>query len=197
MPNGEIQVYNLLRYPLGFDDSGASEAPNCCQEFALASDSISEDCSVVTTSTTTADNFLDDELDPFSFYLYCIVATNNVESGFSSLTTPTQTSPAPMPRIGPTLNATTINSTAIYLEWEPLETPDLLGPLEGYTLYVRTAATPGIGDALFEGEDILSFIATGLLASTEYTFVVEVSNRIGSAFGNNASATTEEGSKLL
>lgn len=189
MPNGEILMYDLLRLSLGFDD-GSIETVNCCEESLTNSSVFLEQCSQVT--TTQANDFNDDSLRPFSFYRYCIVASNGAGSAASNLSLLVQTSPASMPQLGPTLNATTINSTAIFLQWGALEILDLLGPLDGYTLYVRLPGDPLPGEVLFQGLD-QTFTATGLRASTEYVFTVEVSNGVGSVFGNNASATTDEG----
>lgn len=190
MPNGVIQTYDLFRVSFGFDSSGG-EAVNCCEEYVTMAGFFSEQCSQVITTATT--EYLDRSLDPFSYYSYCIVASNNVDSGFSALTPPMQTSPASMPLVGTTLNATTINSTDVLLQWDALDVSDLLGPLEGYTLYVRISGTPGLGEVLFVGDEQM-FIATNLLASTDYVFVVEVSNGVGSSLSNNATTTTEEGS---
>ena len=144
---------------------------------------------------TNALTTLDTNLDPFTFYTYCLIATNNVDSTFSRLATPTQTSPAFMPLRGPVLNATTLNSTAVFLEWDALDVSELLGPLQGYTLYVRVSGTPGLGEILSQGGQDQQFTATNLLASTEYVFVVLVSNGEGATPSNNATATTAEGSE--
>ena len=194
MPNGEILMYDLFRRSHGFDnDTGAGD--NCCEAYLQQDASqLPGDCSRVT--TTSQRMHVDQNLSPYSFYSYCLVATNNAASGSGPQTTPTQTSPAPMPLAGVSLNATAINSTAIFLEWDMLAVSDLLGPLEGYRLYARVARAPGgLGGVVFEGSE-QSYSATGLLASTEYVFVVEVSNGAGSSFSNNASATTLEGSEF-
>ena len=198
MPNGVVQRYSLFRLPLGFEnDTGRFTTTNCCEAFVLNVTTPTDDsrCSMVTT-TATQTSHLDVNLDPFSYYRYCVVATNDAGEGFSDLSTPIRTSPAPMPLIGPMLNASTLSSTAILLEWSALDISELLGPLQGYTLYGKIAGTLGLGEVLFrgaveEGEEF--YRATELLASTEYVFVVEVSNGVGSARSNNASAVTEEG----
>ena len=192
MPNGVIQVYDVFRLSLGFDRNSTRSEINCCEEYV--ENRVPEECTQVT--TTMAEEFLDINLYPFSFYRYCIIATNNAESAFSALTPLTRTSPAAMPLVGPTLNATTINSTAIFLEWGVLGISDLLGPLDGYTLYIQVSEAPGPRELLFQGND-QSFTATGLLASTEYIFIVEVSNGVGSTQSDSISAITDEGSELL
>lgn len=191
MPNGVIQAYDLFRLSMGFERV-MGLAINCCEVYLENAGLLPDQCTRVIATTDL--QYLDTNLGPFAFYSYCIVATNNADSASSALTPPTQTSPAPMPLIGPSLNATTINSTAIFLQWDSLDISELLGPLDGYTLYARIAGTPGLGDVVFQGDDEI-FIATGLLASTAYIFVVQVSNGVGSSLSNNASATTEEGSK--
>ena len=190
MPNGVIVVYDVFSIFFGFDNS-SRDTVNCCEVYA-DDNTIPDVCSLVTTTTET--DHLNTNLDPYSYYSYCVVATNNVGSGFSSLSPLAQTTPAPMPLIGPTLNATTINSTAVFLEWSPLEISDLLGPLDGYTVYQNIEGTPGLGGVISRQTDLF-FTVTGLLASTDYVFVVEVSNGVGTALSNNASATTEEGSE--
>ena len=82
-----------------------------------------------------------------------------------------------MPAVGPQLNASTINSTAIYLTWGSLDISELLGPLEGYTLYGRPAGGVGLGQVLFTGPE-QSYTATDLIASTEYVFVVSRTNHV-------------------
>ena len=194
MPNGVIQRYDVFQLSLGFASDGEGSEISCCEGYVRNESTLPEQCSRVTTVGGGVNSFLAQNLSSFSFYRYCIVATNNANSGFSPPSIPTQTSPASMPRLGPTLNATTTNSTSVFLQWSSLQVSDLLGPLAGYTLYARIAGTPELGDVIFQGSQ-MSFTATNLLASTEYVFTVEVSNGVGSALSNNASATTDEGSK--
>ena len=201
MPNGLIQSYHLLRKFIGFQV--VEDSLNCCEDFIRAAtpegsggneSSLADTCQLVSMTSAQQTYQVDDELRPYTFYQYCIVVTNNANSAVSPQTTPTRTEVAPMPLFGPELNATTINSTAIELVWGSLETSELLGPLVGYTLYIKFAEEEGIGEAIFSGLD-QSYTAVDLLASTEYVFVVAVSNGGGVAFSNNASAITDEGSE--
>ena len=192
MPNGIIQLYDIFRVTIGFESTGETP-PNCCDVFLQGVDPLPDQCSRLTSTNLTS--HLDTNLEPFTFYAYCLVATNNADSGFSGLATPTQTNPAPMPLRGPVLNATTLNSTAVLLEWDSLDISELLGPLRGYTLYVRVSGTPGLGEVLSQGVQEQQFVATDLQASTEYVFVVLVSNGVGATPSNNATATTAEGSE--
>lgn len=194
MPNGIIENYELLRKFVGFEISPSSI--NCCEQYLTNEFNMSEVCEFVTMTDFNETSFTDSELRPFTYYQYCIVATNGADSAFSPETTPTRTDPAPFPLAGPMLNATTLNSTAIELCWTSLDVADLLGPLEGYTLFGNIAGSSGLREELFSGLD-LNFVATGLIASTEYVFVVSVSNGEGVAFSNNDTAVTEEGSESI
>ena len=189
-PNGVIVRYTVLRRSLGFYNSTAGLA-NCCEEYVVSGNA-SQQCDFITETVPEVTSYTDTTLQAFSFYQYCTVVTNGADSSYSEFSFPTQTDPSPMPLVGPALNATTINSTAIQLYWGSLEISELLGPLEGYTLYGEIAGSPGLGDVLFTGLE-QSYVATGLIASTEYVFVVSVSNGRGDTLGNSASATTEEG----
>ena len=204
MPNGLVQNYRLLRKFLGFEL--IEDAVNCCENYlqttspegsALAEtvSPLVDVCQLVTTTSAQVTSYVDNELNPYTFYQYCVVVTNNADSAFSTQTLLTQTQVAPMPLVGPQLNATTINSTAIELVWGTLDVSQLLGPLVGYTLYVKVSGEEGPGDMIFTGLS-QSYIAVDLLASTEYEFVVSVSNGVGVMFGETASAITDEGSKL-
>ena len=200
MPNGLIQNYHLLRKFIGFQL--VEDSLNCCEEFATPGgsggneSSLADVCQLVSMTSAQETNHVDDELRPYTFYQYCIVVTNNADSAFSPQTPPTRTEVAPMPLVGPQLNATTINSTAIELVWGSLETSELLGPLVGYTLYIKFAEEEGIGEVIFAGLN-RSYTAVDLLASTEYVLTVAVSNGEGAAFSNNASAITDEGSESM
>ena len=176
-PNGVIQSYDLLRRDLGFSNSTAGMmVTNCCEEY-LSSQAgsggivLSEGCNYITQTPSDITTYTDATLQAYSFYQYCIISSNNADSAHSELSPPTQTDPAPMPAAGPQLNASTVNSTSIYLSWGSLDISELLGPLVGYTLYGRVAGTMGLGEVLLSGLD-LSYTATGLVASTEYAFVV-------------------------
>ena len=198
IPNGIIQNYLLLRKLIGFES--VDDGVNCCEDFLqIASSnntSLANVCQLVTMTTSQDTAHTDDELRPYTFYQYCFIVTNNADSAFSPQSPPTRTAVAPMPLIGPEVNATTVNSTAIELVWGSLEVSELLGPLMEYTLYIKVAGDQGLGEVLFVGLD-QSYTAVNLLASTEYVFVVSVSNGEGVAFGNSASAVTDEGSKLI
>lgn len=191
MPNGVIQSYALLRKFVGFELSLSSI--NCCEQYLSNGFNLSDVCEFVTTTSLNVTAFMDFELRPFTYYQYCIVVTNGADSAFSEETTPIRTDPAPFPLEGPVLNATTINSTAIDLRWTSVGVASLLGPLEGYTVFGGVA---GSRVEVFSGLD-LSFVAAGLIASTEYVFMVAVSNGEGVAFSNNDTAVTEEGSESL
>ena len=199
MANGIIQNYRLLRKFVGF--GSVDDDLNCCEDFLQTASpdnnyTLADACQLVTMTTAQDTAHTDDELQPYTFYRYCVVVTNNADSAYSLQTPPIQTAVSPMPLIGPELNATTVNSTAIELVWGSLEVSELLGPLVEYTLYIKVAGDQGLGEVLFVGLD-QAYTAVNLLASTEYVFVVSVSNGEGMAFGNNASALTDEGSKLI
>ena len=168
-PNGVIQSYDLFRTDLGFYNL-SSGLTNCCQDY-LQNGNLTDGCSFVTQTGSDVTSYTDGNLQAYSFFEYCIVVTNGADSVYSKVSAPVRTLPAPMPRVGPVLTATTISSTAIQLSWSSLEISDLLGPLEGYTLYGNIAGTPGLGEVLFTGL-AQSYLATGLIASTEYVFVV-------------------------
>jgi len=193
-----IQSYDLLLRDLGFSNSTAGMmVTNCCEEYLSSqtgsgSIALSEGCNYITQTSSDITTYTDATLQAYSFYQYCIISSNNADSAHSELSPPTQTDPAPMPAAGPQLNASTVNSTSIYLSWGSLDVSELLGPLVGYTLYGRVAGTMGLGEVLLSGLD-LSYTAAGLVASTEYAFVVAVSNGRGSTLGNTATAITEEG----
>lgn len=171
-PNGIIQGYLLFGLDLGLYDTGR-DAVDCCAEYLLNltanNSSFSNSCSTVAVVNSTVTTFIDADVQPYSFYQYCIIVSNNIASLASDLSPPTRTAPALMPRVGPNLNATTINSTSIHLSWSSLALTDLLGPLESYTLYGSVSGTESV--ILFTGLS-QSFTATGLIASTEYAFVV-------------------------
>ena len=191
MPNGMIVTYTLLQLSLGLDTFFL----DCCEEYLTNYTILSRQCSLVSTTGPDRTDFLVEGLDSFSFYQYCIVVSNNADSVSSDLSPLAQTAPASMPRAGPVLNASALNSTSIFLQWGALDISDLLGPFDGYMLYIRLAGTSGLGELIFEGVD-QSFTATNLMPTTEYMFAVAVSNGVGSTLSNNASATTEEGSKF-
>ena len=176
-PNGVIQSYDLLRRDLGFSDSTAGMmVTNCCEEYLSSQTgsgiiTLSEGCNYVVQTPSDITTYTDDTLQAYSFYQYCIIASNNADSAHSELSQPNQTDPAPMPAVGPQLNASTVNSTSVYLSWSTLDVSQLLGPLAGYTLYGKVAGAEGLGEVLLTSLD-QSYTATGLIASTEYAFVV-------------------------
>ena len=168
-PNGVVQRYELFRTDLGFYNL-SSGLTNCCREY-LENGNLTDGCSFVAQTGSDVTSYTDGNLQAFSFFEYCIVVTNNAASVYSNISALARTLPASSPRVGPVLSAITVGSTAIQLSWSSLEISDLLGPLEGYTLYGNIARTPGLGEVLFTGL-AQSYLATGLIASTEYIFVV-------------------------
>ena len=175
-PNGVVLGYDVLQRSLGFEvPPNATTLPNCCQEYLYLSgsgtDEPSDGCSLVEETGPDTMNYTVPGLQAFSNYQYCIIVTNRAGSAFSPTSPVTQTSAAPMPLSGPELTALTVNSTAIFLSWSLLNVSQLLGPLEGYTLYGREAGGAEPGEVLYSGEE-QQFTAGGLLASTEYVFVV-------------------------
>jgi len=193
MPNGVIIEYELLRRFVGFES--IVDEGNCCEDYS-ASSSLTDGCEYVSRLSGNTTSHIDSGLQPFTFYQYCIIGSNSLLSSYSNQSTPVQTEAALMPIAGPVLTAATVNSTAIELSWSAVGVEDLLGPLEGYSLYISIAGEPGPGELLLRG-DALGFTATDLVASTQYVFVVSVSNGRGDTFSNNASAITDEGSKSL
>ena len=175
-PNGIIRGYSVLRRELGFYDTEANSV-NCCTEYLMYlrnnSTLLSNSCAIITQVNAVITNVNDTNVDPYSFYQYCVIASNNVGSLGSDLSPPVRTDPAIMPLTGPELTATTINSTAVSLAWSLLAVSDLLGPLQGYVLYASDSGTEDLGSVLFSGL-AQSFTATELEASTEYAFTVSI-----------------------
>ncbi len=190
MPNGVILSYVLLRLSQGFE----TVAEDCCSAYLANISGLPQQCMVAAVVGAEVNSVLESGLLPYSFYQYCVIVGNSVGSISSGHSDTVRTSPAPMPLRGPVINATTVNSTAILVQWDSLGVEDLLGPFSGYELYIRESSMSGLGTVIFQGND-LSFVATDLLASTEYVFTVSVSNSVGSTFSENISATTEEGSE--
>ena len=172
-PNGIVQSYDVLQRGLGFEVAADIDTlPNCCEEYLNANRAtVSNGCSRVAGTNENTENYTVTNLRAFSNYQYCIIATNGAGSTFSPASNVTQTPPAPMPITGPNLTATTVNSTAIDLYWSSLDVSQLLGPFRGYTLYRRVAGEAVPGDAVYSADE-QNFTATGLVASTEYIFVV-------------------------
>ena len=192
MPNGAVLSYILLQKTIGFvlelDDV------NCCEEYVRLGNTVAASCRSAVTAYSEDTSYTDFDVFPFTFYQYCIVVNNSAGSAFSDLSSPIQTNPAPMPLVGPELNASTVNSTAIELNWGSLDISELLGPLDEYIVYQKVSGTPGLGVEIFRGLSQM-FTAVDLVASTEYTFIVGVSNGRGVTLSNNATAITDEGSK--
>ncbi len=180
--NGVITSYQVLRGNFGHViNSSQTELyleglRDCCNAhvedsndlFSSGAD-LSDDCTVVTETDITT--YIDSDLDPYTYYAYCIAAYNGVGGVASEPSDFLQTSPAPQPVSGPTVTAVAINSTAIRVYWSTLDPSVLLGPLVSYTLYGKEAMDDGMGDELLTGLD-QQYIYTGLTPSTTYTFVV-------------------------
>lgn len=172
-PNGIVQSYDILQQGLGFEIAvDVATLPNCCEEYLNANRTVlSVSCSRVVQVDADNLNYTVNDLQPYSNYRYCLIATNGAGDTFSPISNATQTSAALMPISGPNLTATTVNSTAIHLSWSALDISQLLGPFSGYTLYRRMAGQEVLGEVIYSGNE-QEFTATNLIASTEYTFMV-------------------------
>ena len=170
-PNGIIESYIILQRSFGFEVSAVGDLlPNCCEDYLSANGTVVGDaCSRVVQLNAATLNFLVTALQPYSNYRYCIIVSNSAGATFSPTSNITQTAAALMPTTGPSLTASTVNSTAIYLFWSSLDISQLLGPFRGYTLYGSEAGQQP--QVLFSG-NAEEFTATDLIASTEYTFSV-------------------------
>lgn len=203
-PNGQIVGYTLMRADVGYF---ATLIPNCCEQYLyLLSESeeglqsgsepdffFSEGlCNVVADVEAPITSYTDGGLQNYFLYQYCVIATNNVGSTHSDYSEEFRTKAAPAPLAGPNATAEAVNSTAILVYWSPLDVSILLGPLGGYTLYGKISGSEGLGTALFSGMAV-SHLVTGLEPSTQYTFVVEVSNGEGTTIGNGVTAETMAG----
>lgn len=174
-PNGVVQSYDIFQQSFGFEVAvDVATLPNCCEEYLNANSTVlSSICNRVVQVDADTLNYTVSGLQPYSHYRYCLIATNGGGATFSPTSNVTQTSAAPMPISGPNLNATTVNSTAIYLSWDSLDVSQLLGPFSGYSLYRRMAGQEGYGEVLYMGNG-QEFTATDLVASTEYIFAVSL-----------------------
>ena len=172
-PNGEIERYTILQRSLGFlTGEDFVLLSNCCEDYLNFNETVIDDsCNRVMSVDETTQSYIVTALEAYSNYQYCIIATNSAGSTFSPISNITRTFAATMPTTGPTLTATTLNSTAIYLYWSMLNISQLLGSFGGYSLFVREAGQDPPGQELFTGVD-QEFTATELLASTAYTFLV-------------------------
>ena len=174
-PNGIIRSYNILQRSLGFTvEADIDILPNCCKEYLNADGTLMDtNCSTVAQINENTLNYIVTDLQAYSNYRYCLIATNGAGSTFSPTSDVTQTLAAQMPISGPMLTASTVNSTAIYLSWTSLSVSQLLGPFSGYSLYIRTAGQGTPGEGIFMGNE-QEFTATDLVASTVYTFLVSL-----------------------
>ena len=175
-PNGVITSFILLQRSFSFDTPTNLETlTNCCEEYLNANHMlVGNSCSRVALTEGTVLSYTVLDLEAFSNYRYCVIATNGAGSTFSPSSNVTQTFAAPMPISGPNLTVTTVNSTAIFLTWTSLNVSQLRGPFNGYTLYGRVAEESAPGDIFFSGEE-QEYTATDLVASTEYVFQVGIS----------------------
>ena len=172
-PNGIILSYVVLQRSFGFEVAADTDMiPNCCEDYLNANRTvIGDNCRRVAQINETALNFTVTNLQAYSNYRYCIIATNSAGATFSPASNVTQTHAAPMPTTGPNLTASTVNSTAIHLLWSSLNASQLLGPFSGYSLYRRVAGQEPPGEVIFLGSE-QDFTAADLMASTEYIFLV-------------------------
>ena len=190
MPNGMITSYVLLRLSHGF----GRVSEDCCSAYLVGSFRLPGECGLVGVFGANVSMVEDGGLMQFSFYQYCLIVSNSADSAASEPSEVVRTSPAPMPVRGPPINASTLSSTVVLVEWGHVEEEELLGPFSGYELYVRELSMPGLGQVVFRGSDQF-FMADNLQPNTEYVFTVSVSNGVGVAFSENVSATTEDGSE--
>lgn len=174
-PNGIVQSYDVFQQSFSFEvPIDVATLPNCCEEYLNANRTVlSGNCRKVVQVDADNLNYTVSGLQPYSNYRYCLIVTNGAGATFSPTSNVTQTSAALMPISGPILNATTVNSTAIYLSWSSLDVSQLLGPFSGYSLYRRLAGHEGYGEVIYMGND-QEFTTTNLVASTEYTFTVSL-----------------------
>lgn len=172
-PNGVIGSFVPLQHSFGFDaPANVDTLPNCCEDYLNANNTlVGESCGRVDFIDGNVLNYAVLDLEAYSNYRYCIIATNSAGSTSSSPSNITRTSAAPMPISSPTLSASTVNSTSIFLSWTSLGVSELLGPFDGYTLYGREAGHQAPGEMFFSGDEE-EYTATDLVASTEYIFQV-------------------------
>ena len=116
-------------------------------------------------------NFEDTELISYTNYQYYYEVLNGAGSAESPLSIITRTLPG-IPSQGPDSIATTINSTAILLSWNPPPSSTLQGPLVSYEIQWHASNTAQ--QELIENitADANMYIISGLLPNTQYTFTV-------------------------
>ena len=202
-PNGEIVRYVLLRADVGYS---TILLPNCCEQYVNFNQSeegmqsgfepdllLSEElCSAVAIVEPSVTSVTDGGLQNYFLYQYCVAAMNSVGSTYSGYSDEFRTIAASQPLAGPNATAEVVNSTAILVRWNSLDVSVLLGPLGGYTLYGRISGSEAPGNPLFSGME-MSFVVINLEPSTQYAFVVEVSNGEGMTFGDEVTAETMSG----
>ena len=179
--NGVTTSYKLVRGSFGYSvDENTTELykamlASCCESNLDNSDSSgilsNDDCVLIIETDGDTTSYIDDNLDYYIYYGYCIGAYNEAGGVVSSSSDLLQTSPAPQPLAGPNITAVTINSSTIIINWTIPDVSVLLGPLTSFILYGKEAEDTGLGSVLTTGLD-QEFIANGLTPSTKYTFVV-------------------------
>ena len=164
VPNGNILNYTLIRANLGFYNNSVI---NCCQQNL---NNLSSICSFVAYTAFDVTSYMDVNLTYYSFYQYCVIATNIAGSIESNYSDAQRTVAAPNPLAGPTITGFALNSTAIKVVWSQLDRDVLLGPLESYLICF--SGTDGLN-----GTDVTfheNYTLTGLIPSTFYTFKVGI-----------------------
>lgn len=206
-PNGVITNYTLIRANLGYYN--ISSVTNCCEKYLNEQNDFSDSCSLVNHTSFDVTSYVEsDDLDYYSFYQYCVIATNIAGSVGSTHSNTQRTAAAPIPIAGPSIAGFPLNSTAIQIYWTEPNVEALLGPLESYTIYFN-------GSDGFSGNEVIfneNYTLTGLTPDTAYTFTVcitfiniiltsyfkvYVSNTRGSSQGNVITVKTLDGSKML
>lgn len=177
--NGVITSYSILRqshdgYHPGGADNLLGVLGDACPYYLDYLDGSGgfEQLFFLTVVDGETTSYIDGGLNPYTYYGYCVFASNGAGSTVSSPSNIILTSPAVQPLAGPNVTASTINSTAITVTWSGPDPSDLLGPLTSYTLYMKEADDEeGLGNKVLSGLGTL-YIATGLSPSTTYTFTV-------------------------
>lgn len=148
--NGILQSYSLYRIRM-------SDATNLPNETLVYQNLVT--------------NFEDTDLLPYTNYQYYYELLNGAGSVDSPLSVITRTLPG-IPSQGPNSTATAINGTAVLLLWYPPSSSTLQGPLIGYEIEWRSNNMAQ--QDLIENitTDINTYIISGLLPSTQYTFRV-------------------------
>lgn len=160
------------RFSISYDD--IKHSSYCCFIFAADIDGSgeSDDELVLTEVDGDITSYIDQGLDPYTYYGYCVIASNGAGSIASGPSNIILTSPAVQPTAGPNVTASTINSTAINVTWTGPHPMELLGPLTSYILYVKeSGGGDGVGSEVVSGL-VYSLVVTGLTPSTTYTFTV-------------------------